>query len=195
MKKLFQAAAMAMALTPTAGFTQDFEKGFSAAKTGDFATALREWRPLAEQGHATAQYNLGWMYKNGKGVSQDDAEAVRWYRLAAEQGLASAQYNLGIIYKNGEGVLQDTLESVRWLSKAAKQGNVGAQLSLGNLYETNKAIETDIITAHMWYNIAISLGVQGFSMESIEDVMEPAEIIEAQRRARVCVESDYQVCD
>ena len=47
---------------------------------GDLATALREWRPLAEQGDAKAQYNLGVMYDNGKGVTQDYKEAVKWYR-------------------------------------------------------------------------------------------------------------------
>ena len=45
----------------------------------------------ADQGHAIAQYNLGWMYANGEGVPEDDAEAVRWYRLAADQGHADAQ--------------------------------------------------------------------------------------------------------
>ena len=66
---------------------QDFDKGLKAAQAGDFQTALQEWRPLAEQGYASAQYNLGQMYRNGQGVPQDDAEAVKWYRLAAEQGL------------------------------------------------------------------------------------------------------------
>ena len=74
---------------------QDFDRGLAAAQSGDFATALKEWRPLAEQGDALAQYNLGAMYEFGDGVVQDYAEAVRWYRLAAEQGHAKAQYNLG----------------------------------------------------------------------------------------------------
>ena len=49
----------------------DFQKGLAAVQRGDFATALREWTPLAEQGYATAQYNLGVMYDNGEGVPQD----------------------------------------------------------------------------------------------------------------------------
>jgi len=55
----------------------DFQKGMTAAERGGFATALREWKPLAEQGNASAQYNLGWMYQNGKGVPQDDKTAVK----------------------------------------------------------------------------------------------------------------------
>ncbi len=66
----------------------DIRKGFIAAQNGDYETALNEWRPLAEQGNAKAQFNLGVMYENGKGVLQDHKAAVKWYRLAAEQGLA-----------------------------------------------------------------------------------------------------------
>ena len=62
---------------------QDFDKGLAAAQSGDFATALKEWRPLAEQGNAGAQHNLGVMYEGGQGVLQDNAEAVKWFRLAA----------------------------------------------------------------------------------------------------------------
>jgi uncharacterized protein len=83
---------------------QDFEKGKVAYDRGDYQVALKEWLPLAEQGHAAAQYNLGQMYRNGNGVAQDYAEAVRWYRLAAEQGYANAQNNIGVMYDNGNGV-------------------------------------------------------------------------------------------
>ena len=66
-------------------WSADFQKGLAAAQRGDFATALREWTPLAEQGGADAQFNLGFMYNNGRGVPQDDKTAVKWYRLAAER--------------------------------------------------------------------------------------------------------------
>ena len=66
---------------------------------GDYATALREWRPLAEQGHAPAQFNLGWMYDEGKGVPKDYKTAFKWYRLAAEQRFAFAQSNLDVMVK------------------------------------------------------------------------------------------------
>jgi TPR repeat protein len=49
----------------------DFDTGVAAAKKGDYAAALREWTPLAEQGDAVAQFNLGVMYQQGQGVSQD----------------------------------------------------------------------------------------------------------------------------
>ena len=82
----------------------DFQKGLAAAQSGDFATALREWKPLAKQGNADAQYTLGVMYFYGEGVPQDYKETEKWYRLAAAQGYATAQHYLGVMYKNGFGV-------------------------------------------------------------------------------------------
>jgi TPR repeat protein len=94
-------------LVGTPAFSADFQKGWTAYESSDFATALREWTPLAKQRNAFAQYNLGVMYDKGLGVPQDYKTAVKWYSLAAEQGLAAAQYNLGFIYYNGKGVPQN----------------------------------------------------------------------------------------
>src|SRR6266852_2147310 len=84
-----------------------FEDGVAAYKRGDYATALRLWRPLAEQGAADAQFVLAAMYDKGQGVRQDYTEAVKWYRKAAEQGDDTAQFNLGGMYEKGHGVRQD----------------------------------------------------------------------------------------
>ena len=69
----------------------------------DDATAFRLFRPLAEKGNPGAQFNLGFMYANGRGVPKNYVEALKWYRPAADQGFASAQHNLGIMYANGQG--------------------------------------------------------------------------------------------
>ena len=69
----------------------EFYKGFIAHMNGEYDTAIAEWKPLAEQGHANAQYSLGSMHQYGDGVIEDYKEAAKWYRLAAEQGNASAQ--------------------------------------------------------------------------------------------------------
>ena len=103
-------------------FSADFQKGLDAAQKGDFATALKEWKPLAEQGNANAQSNLGFMYEDGKGVPQNDKTAVKWYRLAAEQGDADAQYNLGFMYHEGKGVIQDNVYAHIWWNISASQG-------------------------------------------------------------------------
>ena len=78
MKKLLPILALLIAPYASA---QDFDKGTAAYDEKDYATALQEWRPLAEQGWASAQFNLGVMYRNGQGVPQDYEEAVKWYQL------------------------------------------------------------------------------------------------------------------
>ena len=103
-------------------YSADFNKGLTAAQSGDFATALKEWKPLAEEGNAVAQNNLGLMYHNGWGVPQDYKEAVRLYRLAAEQGLADAQNNLANRYYYGEGVNKDIVYAHMWKNISASNG-------------------------------------------------------------------------
>ena len=113
----------------------DFNDGYNAYEKGDYKTAFNEWKPLAEEGGESAQYNIGWLYDNGKGVLKDDKEAVKWYRKAAEQGLASAQGNLGAMYANGHGVLKDLSKAKHWIKKA--YDNPDAETSTVELAEKN----------------------------------------------------------
>jgi TPR repeat protein len=73
------------------------------------------------------QFNLGVMYKNGRGVAQDYAAAVNWYRKAADQGHAGAQNNLGVMYMNGAGVAQDYVQALKWFNLGAANGNEKAK--------------------------------------------------------------------
>jgi len=146
------------ALLSLPAVAQDFNKGLEAAERGDYATALREWRPLAEQGNADAQYNLGIMYHNGKGVPQDNAEAARLYRTAAEQGDANAQFNLGVMYNRGEGVPQNYTEAVKWYRTAAEQGNAEAQYNLGLIYYEGRGVRRDYAEAMRWHRKAAEWG-------------------------------------
>ena len=85
--------------------------GNAAYENGYYTTAFLFLRPLAEQGDASAQLNLGFMYNTGQGVSQDHVASVKWTRKAAEQGDARAQHELGHMYLQGEGVPQDFAEA------------------------------------------------------------------------------------
>ena len=105
MKRILATLLLLTLAAPAWG--QDIDKGLQAYERGDYATAVREWRPLAEKGNAIAQSKLGFMYAFGEGVTQDDAAAVGWWLKAAEQGDAKAQSNLGNQYSRGEGVPQD----------------------------------------------------------------------------------------
>jgi hypothetical protein len=182
MKRLPPALAVLLLLAMPAA-AQDFGKGLEAYQRGDYAAALREWRPLAGQGDAAAQYKLGALYDDGQGVPQDHAEAARWYRKAAEQGHAWAQYKLGALYDDGQGVPQDHAEAMRWYRKAAKQGyaivaytigdyqgaarlyrelaeqgDVEAQDRLGSMYNRGMGVPEDYAEAAKWYRKAAEQG-------------------------------------
>ena len=122
MRKFLASVAIVFTLSGTAQ-AQDFWKGFHAYAAGDYATALQEWRTLAEQGGARAQFYLGHMYYFGKGVPQHYTEAAKWYRKAAEQGDAGAQNFLGLMYSNGEGVLQDNVLAHMWYNIGSANGS------------------------------------------------------------------------
>ena len=111
----------------SANAAADYLFGLTAYHAGDYETAFREWKPVAEQGDGRAQFNLGLMYDNGKGVLQDYKEAVKWYTKAAEQGHANAQGNLGGMYGNGDGVIQDNVYSHMWLNIASSNGSEHAR--------------------------------------------------------------------
>ncbi len=124
MKRAALAVALVIALT---GPTQaDFDAGMAAFERGDYATALQEWRPIAEQGHAEAQNFLGWMYRWGLGIPMNDTEAVKWYRKAAEQGIAEYMTRLASMYLVGWGVRQDDVMAHMWYDLAAAAGDKDA---------------------------------------------------------------------
>lgn len=95
----------------------------SAYIRGDYNTALREYRSLAEQGVPGAQVGLAEMYRHGNGVRQDFSEALRWYRKAAEQGDASAQNSLGYMYEHALSVQQDIIKAYMWYYIASRSGD------------------------------------------------------------------------
>jgi TPR repeat protein len=91
---------------------------------GDYATALKLWKPLAEQGVAEAEDGMGVMYAGGRGVPQDKTETIRWWRLAGAQGNGDAQSMLGVAYSTGNlGVPKDNTLAYMWFSIAGKDAN------------------------------------------------------------------------
>ncbi|MCM1044218.1 MAG: sel1 repeat family protein [Candidatus Gastranaerophilales bacterium] len=101
---------------------------------GDWGNELfLQMKSYAEQGYAEAQYYLGLMYDDGKGVERDSAQAAEWYRKAAEQGIAAAQSNLGTMYETGDGVQTDHGLAEKWYRLAAEQGDEEARRRLDEL--------------------------------------------------------------
>ena len=132
----------------------DFQAGQGAYIRHDYATAMKEWRPLAENGHVQAQFNVGLMYDQGRGVAESDQEAVKWYRMAAEQGHAQARFTLGLMYFEGLGVPQSYLEAERWYWLAAVQGSAAAQFNLAVMYAQGQGIPQNNEEALKLYRMA-----------------------------------------
>jgi TPR repeat protein len=172
-----------------AGPFEDRTAAEAAYKAGDYATALRLISPLANQGDASAQFNLGLMYENGRGVPQDYAEAAKWFGKAAEQGDASAQFNLSHMYYKGLGVPQDYAKAAEWVHRAADQGDAKAQTLLGYMYVLGQGVPQDYVLAHMWLNLGASLVAETYRRDAVMDrdkiasKMTPAQIAEAQKLA------------
>jgi len=164
----------------------DFQAGMDANNRGDYATAFREWRPLAEQGDDLAQYNLGVLYRKGRGVPQDDVQARQWYEKAAVQGQAKAQYNLGTLYFNGEGVPKDYQQALRWFRLAADQGEAVAQTKIAIMYDDGQGVSQDFVQAYKWYSLAATNGDKPAAelRDRTAKQMTAAQIAEAQKLAR-----------
>ena len=164
----------------------DFQNAQDAYDRQDYETAYKLLTPLGEQGHAFAQFNLGTLYSEGKGVPQDHKEAVKWFRLAADQGDTFSQYNLGMSYAKGHGVLQDSKEAVKWYRLAAEQGLAEAQYIMGLMHDKGKGVPQDYVLAHMWWNIAGSNGDKNAvtSKNTVEKDMTPQQIEKAKEMAR-----------
>ncbi len=195
MKKLVALLIVSLAFATAPAFA-GFQEGMDAYQNGDYEIALREFHPLAEQGNVDAQFALGWMYKNGWGVSQDDKQALKWFRLSVKQGDAKGQYGLGSMYNKGQGVPQDYKEAFKLYTLSAEQGYVDAQYNLGTMHYNGDGVPQDYVLAHMWYNIAASNGEEtaAENRDIIASLMTASQIEKAQDLARACVAKDYKGC-
>ncbi len=150
-----------MAATATGHFQAahaDFAAGVAAYDAKDYASAFKEWLPLAKDGDPAAQRNVGHLYRRGLGVKKDLLKAVEWYRLAADQGFDRAQANLAYMYLNGDGVDRDFSQAAELFYLAAIQGHPIAQFNLGQMYQLGWGVPKDQSRAMAWYNLAAKAG-------------------------------------
>ena len=187
MKRTLKAAVAALVLAVgLAGSVAagPYEDGTAAARRGDYATAMRLLRPLADQGDSSAQVFLGHLFRVI--IPPDYAAAASWFSKAAEHGNAFAQDQLGFQYANGLGVTQDHAAAASWYRKAADQGHADAQGRLGFQYANGLGVTRDYVTAHMWFNLAAARGNRDAEKErdKIAAQMTPEQIAQAQKLAR-----------
>jgi uncharacterized protein len=161
MKRTFNAAVAALVLAVClAGSVAagPYEDGTDAAARGDYDTAVRLIRPLADQGDSSAQTFLGQLFRNGTAASRrgDYDTAMRLFRPLADQGDSSAQTFLGQLFR--VVIPPDNAAAASWYSKAAEHGDAFAQGQLGFLYANGLGVTQDHAAAASWYRKAANQG-------------------------------------
>jgi uncharacterized protein len=99
-----------------------------------------QMRARADAGEVEAQYQLGSMYWEGKGVERDLPEALSWYQRAANQGHREALVRLAESYERGEGISQDYVKASRMYALAADRGDVKSEIRLAQLYMMGQGV-------------------------------------------------------
>jgi len=149
-------------------------------------------RARAERGDAQAQYRIGVLYSDGRGVPMDEAEATAWISMAAELGYPDAQFCMGVKYEHGIGVPQDFVRAVVWYCRAAEHGDTDAYFQLGKMYAFGRGVPQDLVEAFMWMYLATCHAqdirdkrryLRGRGI--VEDCLTRAEIAGARKLARV----------
>ena len=140
----------------------DFAAGARAQEQGDYATAIKEWQPLADGGDAAAQYALGYLTFQGLGIATDQAKAADWYQKAAAQNYPDALFALGLMSEGGWGVAQDLTKAIDFYRKAAATGpHAEAEYTLGRLYYRGRGVTRDMKQAVAWFKKAAAKGHPG----------------------------------
>jgi TPR repeat protein len=159
----------------------DLESVKRSLERTDYATALKQVQPLAEQGNPDAQLFLGKMYLRGQGVPKDPDQANKWFRQAAMQGNAESQFFLGAWYLLPH---RDVTEGLKWMQLSAEQGNKDAQLLLGRAYLQGE-LPRDPVQADMWLRLAAKNNLDFYQNELhvAEGQMTPEQITQGKALA------------
>ena len=158
MKKTAIARRAVIAFTAFTTFASVTGAFAQAPSEAEAAEVLKTAKPLADNGNANAQYNMGVLYDEGYGVKQDYAKARGWYEKAAAQKYAKAEHNLGIMYQSGHGVQKSSAKAAEWFKRAAEHGESAAQNNLAVLYVRGQGVKQDLAEAAKWAAKAAAAG-------------------------------------
>ncbi|MCU7800131.1 MAG: SEL1-like repeat protein [gamma proteobacterium symbiont of Lucinoma myriamae] len=160
-RRLIHISCLILFISPLLSFAGENEKYNQGAfyfSKGDYITALNIWTPLAKQANPAAQYSIGLLYDQGKGVIKDPKQALKYLQLAAKQGLPAAQYYLGVKYSAGLDVTKDPHKARQLLIQAAQQDHLQAQFHVATLYARGEGGPQDQHQATYWFNKASENG-------------------------------------
>ncbi len=155
MRNIFWTGVLYLVFTSVA--LADNSAGMSVDDHGEYPSALLEWESLANKGDPTAQFNLGYRYANGLGVSKNLEMALSWYKKAAMQGDATSAFNMGVIYEM-ESTVADDNSALRWYNVAAHRCSTKAMVSIGVIYSKGKGVFQNKRKALRWNRRAAEFG-------------------------------------
>jgi len=161
MRRLIHVLCLILLISPLlsiAGENEKYNQGAFYFSKGDYITALNIWMPLAKQANPAAQYSIGLLYDQGKGVNRDPKQALKYLQMAAKQGLPAAQYYLGVKYSAGLDVTKDPNKARQLLIQAAQQDHLQAQFHVATLYARGEGGPEDQLQATYWFNKASENG-------------------------------------
>jgi TPR repeat protein len=133
---------------------KESDRGFEAYSRGDYTAAREIWLRAADNNNPSAQYNLGQMYRLGRGTKIDYQQAEKWYLLAAKQGHPAAQRNLGELFYFGKLGQQNYDEAFMWLTLAAINNDPRAQWITGLMFYHGQGVKKDLAKAYAWLALA-----------------------------------------
>jgi TPR repeat protein len=144
----------------TGVWASEFDVAVTEYNQGNYIKALDAFYTLAKEGDPKAQFNVGLIYANGKGVNKDTYQAMEWYKKAAEQGNTAAQYNLAkLIAQRPDKEDPRARKRVKyWYEKAAEGGQKEAINDLALLYLKGEGVEKNELKAFELFKKAAEMG-------------------------------------
>ncbi len=188
----FLLVVCALGLCLMAPVAADFDSGLSAFLNSDYRRAREIWQPLAEDGDAQSQFDVGLMLEGGHGIPPDAEKAAAWYRRAAEQGITEAELSLGRLNEHGRGVARNMVQAAALYRSAAIKGIAQAQYNLAKLYLGGEGVtpNRDLGIAWMQRSAAQSYGraaqhldMMGIALEEPESAIPEGELAASERTA------------
>lgn len=173
----------------------DFRTGSVAYSKGDYDEAYFQWLPLANQGHAPSQLNLGLLLVRKLVDAKDGIGAIQWFERAADQNYAPAFYNLGILYRDGREVEIDKEKAAELFRGAADLGNSFGEFALGLAYLNGDGVKSDLVEGLTWLKLAAEHG-NILAMYELGQLYETGKIVEKDIRVamslyRVAAKSEH----
>jgi TPR repeat protein len=135
-----------------------YNQAVALYEKGNYDDAIEKYKASAERGNVSAQWDLGVIYQNGRGVDIDYKEALKWFTKAAKNGDKYSQFNLGYMHYSGQGTPINKAKSFKWYSLAANQGYIDAMYNVAIAYFNGDGVTQNFNEAYRYYKLSAKKG-------------------------------------